>query len=73
MGILWANAMLGEITPKMAEAVASNPARKILLPLSQEPVEIVGAIQGTLAPSGTKSRPYGKGGTQKCVRRCIFP
>ncbi|MCG6877605.1 MAG: DUF3842 family protein [Deltaproteobacteria bacterium] len=42
IGILWANAMLGEITPKMAEAVASNPARKILLPLSQEPVEIVG-------------------------------
>ena len=42
MGILWANAMLGEITPKMAEAVASSPARKILLPLSQEPVEIVG-------------------------------
>ena len=42
MGILWANAMLGEITPKMAEAIASNKARKILIPLSQEPVEIVG-------------------------------
>jgi len=42
VGILWANAMLGEITPRMAEAVASSPTRKILLPLSQEPVEIVG-------------------------------
>jgi hypothetical protein len=42
VGILWANAMLGEITPRTAEAIASNPARKILLPLSQEPVEIVG-------------------------------
>lgn len=42
IGILWANAMLGEITPKTAEAIASSPARKILLPLSQESVEIVG-------------------------------
>ncbi len=42
VGILWANAMLGEITPRTAEAIASSPARKILLPLSQEPVEIVG-------------------------------
>jgi hypothetical protein len=38
----WANAMLGEVTPKMAEAVASSPALKILLPLSQENVEILG-------------------------------
>ncbi len=37
----WANSMLGEVTPKMAEAVASSPARKILLPLSQENVEIL--------------------------------
>ena len=42
IGILWANAMLGEITPRMAEAIASNAARKILIPLSQEPVEIIG-------------------------------
>jgi hypothetical protein len=34
--------MLGELTPKMAEAVMSSPAAKILLPLSQENVEIVG-------------------------------
>lgn len=38
----WANAMLGEVTPKMAEAVSSSPAIKLLLPLSQERVEIVG-------------------------------
>lgn len=38
----WANAMLGEVTPKMAEAVSSSPALKVLLPLSQERVEIVG-------------------------------
>ncbi len=42
VGISWANAMLGEITPKMAEAVMSSPAPKILLPLSQEAVVLVG-------------------------------
>ena len=38
----WANAMLGEITPKMAEAIMSSPAPKIFLPLTQEPVVLVG-------------------------------
>lgn len=42
VGISWANAMLGEITPKMAEAVMASPAPKILLPLSQEAVVLVG-------------------------------
>jgi hypothetical protein len=36
------NAMLGELTTKMAEAVSSSPAKKILLPLNQEQVEIIG-------------------------------
>jgi len=42
IGIIMAHAMMGEITPKMAEAVASCPAKKILLPLSQENVVIAG-------------------------------
>jgi hypothetical protein len=42
IAITWANAMLGEVTPRIAEAVTSSPALKILLPLSQERVEIVG-------------------------------
>ena len=42
VSIISANAMLGEITPKIAEAVASSPAPKYLLPLSQENIEIVG-------------------------------
>jgi hypothetical protein len=41
IGITWANAMLGELTPKIAEAVMTCSAVKILLPLSQENVEIV--------------------------------
>ena len=40
--ITWANAMLGELTPKVAEAVMSGPAIKVLLPLFQEKAEIVG-------------------------------
>lgn len=42
ISIVWANAMLGELTPSMAEAVSSSPAKKILLPLSQENVTVVG-------------------------------
>ena len=42
IGIIMAHAMLGEVTPAMAEAVSRSPARKILLPLSQENIEIAG-------------------------------
>jgi hypothetical protein len=42
VAISWANAMLGEVTPRMAEAVTSSRAPKILLPLSQENVTLVG-------------------------------
>ena len=42
VGIIVANAMMGEVTPKMAEAVANSPAKKLLIPLTQENVEIIG-------------------------------
>ncbi len=42
-GIVLANSMMGELTPKMAEAVASSPATKCLLPLKIPEVEIIGA------------------------------
>ena len=48
IAVTWANAMLGEVTPKIAEAVTSSPAIKILLPLSQEKVEIVGVAKEPL-------------------------
>ena len=41
--IVLANSMMGELTPKMAEAIASSPALKFLLPLRIPEVEIVGA------------------------------
>ena len=42
LSIVLANSMMGELTPKMAEAIASAPAPKLLLPLTQERVEIAG-------------------------------
>ncbi len=42
IGILVPHAMMGEVTPAMAEAVATCPGRKFLLPLTQENIRIVG-------------------------------
>ena len=43
IGIVLANSMMGELTPKMAEAIASSPAKKCLLPLRTPEMEIIGA------------------------------
>jgi hypothetical protein len=48
LGIILANAMMGEVTPKIAEAVAGSPALKLLIPLSQENVRIVGVVSEPL-------------------------
>ena len=42
ISIIMANSMMGEVTAGMAEAVSSSAARKILIPLTQENVNIVG-------------------------------
>ncbi len=44
ISIGWANAMLGEITPQMAEAIMSSSAPKIFLPLTQEAAVLVGVV-----------------------------
>jgi hypothetical protein len=43
MAIVLANSMMGELTPKMAEAIASSTATKCLVPLKMPEVEIIGA------------------------------
>ncbi len=48
VGIIIAHAMMGEVTPKIAEAVAESPAKKLLIPLSKENVEIVGVTSAPL-------------------------
>ena len=42
LAILMAHAMMGEVTPRMAEAVSMSQARKVLIPLTQEKVKLVG-------------------------------
>jgi hypothetical protein len=49
LGVALPDAMMGEVTPEMARAVMSSPARKLLLPLSQQHVEIVGLAQRNVA------------------------
>jgi len=46
--IVLANSMMGELTPKMAEAIASSPASKFLLPLKIAEMEIIGASKEPL-------------------------
>ena len=41
LAIIMANSMMGEVTPGMSEAISSSNALKILIPLTQERVEIV--------------------------------
>ena len=48
IAITWANAMLGEVTSKMAAAITSSPAPKILLPLTQESVILAGVVKEPL-------------------------
>jgi nucleoside-diphosphate-sugar epimerase len=44
IGIVLAQSMMGEVTPAIAQAVASSPGLKFLIPLSQEKVEVIGLI-----------------------------
>jgi len=41
--IVLADSMMGELTPKIAEAIASSAATKCLVPLKMPEVEIIGA------------------------------
>jgi len=42
LSIVLPNAMLGEMTVRMAEAIASSEAKKILLALNQEGIDVIG-------------------------------
>ncbi len=48
LSIIVSNAMMGELTPKMADAVGSSEAKKFLLPINQEGIEIIGIIKEPL-------------------------
>ncbi len=48
ISITWANAMMGEVTPAIAQAITSSPAMKVIVPLSQENVNLVGFVKEPL-------------------------
>ena len=64
MGIVFANSMHGEISPKMAEAVSSSPAHKILLPIDKCNVTILGLagkpVQSHISDIAEKIRTHSR-------------
>jgi hypothetical protein len=42
IAIVVANSMMGELTSRMAEAISSSRARKVLLPLAMNRLELIG-------------------------------
>jgi hypothetical protein len=48
VAVTWPNAMMGEVTPRMAEAITSSRAPKVLIPLHQENIFLVGASREPL-------------------------
>jgi hypothetical protein len=48
VAVTWPNAMMGEVTPCMAEAITSSRAPKVLIPLHQENIFLVGASREPL-------------------------
>ncbi len=49
LGIVLAHSMSGELTPKMAEAIAKSKAQKLLIPLTLANVEVMG-LEGEPLP-----------------------
>jgi hypothetical protein len=49
LAVVVANSMMGELTPRMAEAISTSRARKILLPLTLNRIELIG-ISGEPLP-----------------------
>jgi hypothetical protein len=48
ISILLCNAMMGEVTPRMAQTIGSAQACKLVLPLTQEPLVVVGTVREPL-------------------------
>lgn len=49
LAVIMPNSMMGELTPSMAEAISTSNATKILIPLTQENITVVG-VQGEPLP-----------------------
>lgn len=58
VGIVLADALLGELTPAMARAVAQSQAIKVLIPMERCQVHIVGAVAQPLQVSVAQAAAY---------------
>lgn len=48
LSVVLAHAMMGEVTPAIAEAISASPAPKFLLPLCQENTTVIGSSSDPL-------------------------
>lgn len=48
LSILVPNSMMGEVSPAIATSVASAPGRKVLLPIANPPLDVVGVTKKPL-------------------------
>lgn len=48
LSILIPNSMMGELTSAMAESIASSKTRKVLLPLTNPRIELMGVLEAPL-------------------------
>ena len=48
VAIVAANSMLGEMTPRMACAIAESPAEKVLIPLNRYRINVMGVVNKPL-------------------------
>jgi hypothetical protein len=48
ISILVTNSMMGELTPSMVNAIGETQAHKLLLPITQDPVTVVGTVREPL-------------------------
>ena len=55
IGMVLADAMLGEVTAEMAVAVGRSPAHKILLPVARCQTSVVGVVKMTMAEAVEKA------------------
>ena len=58
IGIVLANALLGELTPRMAEAIAASPAHKVLVPIERCQVHVAGTVAQPLQASVEQAAEY---------------
>ena len=49
MGLVLANAMLGEISPRIALAIGQSPAKKILIPVARCQVQVAGCEEKSMS------------------------